>query len=129
MSPKIILLKSMFKCKSNDIVFGTCTNILSLKSSVKLHGGLINHDRGSTSVEGGAARESHPTRGAAVKPSYHKTPPLPPSFCISSLYIYFLRFISHTRSLATTPRASSFGGLKISRLFPSFSHKTSHSGE
>ena len=37
----------------------TCTNILSVKSSVKFNGGLINHDRCSTSVEGGAARESH----------------------------------------------------------------------
>ena len=42
-----------------------------------LHGGVINHDGGSTSVEGGAARESLPARGAAVKLSYHKTQPLP----------------------------------------------------
>jgi hypothetical protein len=50
MSPKIISLKTMFKYESNDIVLLTCTNILSVKSSVRLHGGLINHDGGSTSV-------------------------------------------------------------------------------
>ena len=76
MSPKIISLKTMFKYESNDIVLLTCTNILSVKSSVKFNGGLINHDRCSTSVEGGTAQESHPARGVAVKPSYHKTPPL-----------------------------------------------------
>ena len=77
MSSKIISLKTMFKYESNDIVLLTCTNILSVKSSVKFNGGLINHDRCSTSVEGGAARESHPACGATLKPSYHKTQPLP----------------------------------------------------
>ena len=105
-------------------------------------GGLINHDRCSTSVEGGAARESHlsPRSWRGSKAVISQNPTTPSNkwpgkingqatitslrlFCISSLCIYFLRFISHTRSLATTPRASSFGG------FPSFSHKTSHSGE
>ena len=68
MSPKIISSKTMFKYESNDI--------LSVKSSVKFNGGLINHDRCSTSVEGTTARESQPACGAVVKPSYHKTPPL-----------------------------------------------------
>ena len=64
---------------SNDLRLSnmTCSNILLVKSSVKFNGGLINLDQGSTSVEGSAARESHPARGAAVKPSYHKTPLLP----------------------------------------------------
>ena len=67
----------MFKYESNDIVLLTCTTILSVKSSVKFNGGLINQDRYSTSVEGSVARESHPACGAAVKSSYHKTQPLP----------------------------------------------------
>ena len=144
MSPKIISFKTMFKYESNDIVF-VDMHILSVKSSVKFNGGLINHDRCSTSVEGGAARESHlsPRSWRDSKAVISQNPTTPSNkwpgkingqatitslrlFCISSLCIYFLRFISHTRSLvslATTPRASSFGG------FPSFSHKTSHSGE
>ena len=79
MSPKIISIKTVLKYESNDIVLLTCTNILLVKTSVKFNGGLINHDRCSTSVEGGATWESHshPARGAAVKPSYHKTQPLP----------------------------------------------------
>ena len=119
MSPKIISLKTMFKYESNDIVFVDMHQNLSVKSSVKFNGGLINHDRCSTSVEGSAARESHPACGAAVTSRRITTPP--PSnkwpgkingqatitslrlFCISSLCIYFLRFISHTQSLATTP--------------------------
>ena len=128
MSPKIISLKTMFKYNPTILFFLTCTNILSVKSSVKFNGGLINHERCSTSVEGGAARESHLSlrswRGSKAVISQNPTTPSNkwPSkinrqatitslrlFCISSLCIYFLRFISHTRSLATTPRASSFG--------------------
>ena len=74
MSPKIISFKTMFKYESN-----TCTNILSVKSSVKFNGGLINHDRCSTSVEGGAARESHlsPRSWRGSKAVISKTQPLP----------------------------------------------------
>ena len=77
MSHKIISLKTMFKYESNDIVFVNMHYHLLVKASVKFNGGLINHDRCSTSVEGGAARESHPACGTTVKPSYHKTQPLP----------------------------------------------------
>ena len=48
MSPKIISLKTMFKYESNDIVFVDMHYILSVKSSVKFNGGLINQDEGSS---------------------------------------------------------------------------------
>ena len=56
-------------------------NILLVQSIVKIwheiQWGPINQDGGSTSVEGGTGRESHPDRGEEVKSSYHKTQSLP----------------------------------------------------
>ena len=53
--------------------------VKNIGQKVKIREVLVNRDgsRSSTRVEGGAAGESHPARGAAVKPSYHKIPPLP----------------------------------------------------